>query len=462
MKRLATLFLAAAFVLTALAPAHAVEVRVYGHMDFGFGYSDDSTFQKRNEDDFWARQRARITTEFIANEHLKGVVQLQIGKTITWGRTTERNIGTGSGGALDTDGNNIQTRRAYISWLVPNTGLSISMGLQNIALPSATFGNPVFNANAAGVVAGYKFNNNFTLTGFWARPWDMNDSAPTGDLQNDNADLFGAILSMSFDNFTLQPWFVYGSIGNASGFWQYRGGAGPAAGPTNAYGSATLYTGGAAFELSLLNALGIKVDAMYGQLDNEHNMPETKGWMVSALVDYKLGFGTPGIFGWYASGDDWDDVQDNEFGRLPIVGNDGGFYPMRLGFPGSVSMGDDSYITTTGVGTWGLGLQIADMSFINKLSHTVRVGYYQGTNDEDVIKLGGIANAPAILGETIYMTKKDKAWEVDLDSRYDIFENLAVYLELGYIYLDMDKDVWGDTYNAPNAWNAQMIFQFKF
>ena len=65
-------------------------------------------------------------------------------------------------------------------------------------------------------------------------------------------------------------------------------------------------------------------------------------------------------------------------------------------------------------------------------------------------------------GENIYMTDKDSAWEIDFDHTYQIYENLSAYLELGYIRLDMDEDVWGSDSYADNAFRGQVGFQYSF
>ena len=124
-------------------------------------------------------------------------------------------------------------------------------------------------------------------------------------------------------------------------------------------------------------------------------------------------------------------------------------------------------IGVTGVGTWGVGLQIADMSFIEDLSHTVRVAYYRGTNDNDVIKKwggGSDDNLPYTGAESIYMTDKDYAWEVNFDHQYQIYENLAAIVELSYIHLDLSDEAWGanDLDDTDDAWKAQLLFQYSF
>ena len=64
-------------------------------------------------------------------------------------------------------------------------------------------------------------------------------------------------------------------------------------------------------------------------------------------------------------------------------------------------------------------------------------------------------------GETIYLTTKDHAWEVNFDHQYEIYENLTAVLELGYINLHLDSDTWTD-HKTDDAWKAQVMFQYHF
>ena len=42
----------------------------------------------------------------------------------------------------------------------------------------------------------------------------------------------------------------------------------------------------------------------------------------------------------------------------------------------------------------------------------------------------------------MYLTTGDKAVEVNFDTEYKLYKNLSLFVELGYIRLDLDKDLW--------------------
>ena len=469
MKRIVTLLLAAAMVLGAGA-AQAIDVKVKGTFNFLYTYSDNNNFSKageREDDNFGVTQRVRTQVNIIASEYLQGVVMFEIG-TLNWGRGNgldgSGTAGRRAGGGLDADGVNVKTKHAYLDFLVPNTDLSVRMGLQYLPLPMGTgYCNPVFSADVAAVVTSYKFNDMFALTAFWARPFDhyANDSVNggTGRSLDDEMDMFGLVAPVTGDGWSVTPWFIFANVGSASGFYEYSGF--PVAGNYKNDERASAWWLGGAFSLTMFDPLTFGLDVMYGDIGRNEFAGgyglETSGWFLAANMDYKLDWGTPGIFGWWSSGDDADDVRDGKLGRIPTVGTDDGFGPTSMGFAGSIYGDYDSAVSLTGVGTWGIGLQIADMSFVENLSHTLRVAYYRGTNDKEA------ANNAWISGENVYMTTGDDAWEVNFDHKYQIYENLTTYLELGYIHLNMDEDVWGSAYDgADDAWRAQVGFVYKF
>ena len=541
MKRIATLLLAVVFTFggvfgnTGAAQADGVSVTLRGAFDFAFGpvknagftrsyndsshridrddhYDDDgyriAKGNRRSDDPFEARQRLRLQADFVASEYLSGVLQIEIGG-LDWGRSAgggTAHAGGSVGGALDADGVNIKTRRAYIDWLIPNTEMSVRMGLQGVYLPAGPMGNPVFGADVAGIVAHIPLTDSFCLTPFWLRPFDESNNATNhnGRKLRDETDVFGLVAPLEFSRGSFSPYVMYAQIGNASGFWEYVFDDGePSRLPRS---STNAWWVGGNLKLDLLDPLELNLDAIYGRIKStRHSLldmhPETThidnphrygkigaaGWYIGATLDYRLDWGTPGIFGWYASGDRRSADDGNgaiRIGRLPVLGTDNGFYPTSFGTVGYYGIGNggnDGLTTDTGTGTWGIGIQLADMSFIEDLSHTLRFAYYRGTNSAGLAR-----NSEAIMGERdgdlvevhrvgsaffqyaadpLYLTNKDSVFEINFDHVYSIYENLEVALELGWLQLRSDRNTWGD---APglrardSAWKAQINFLYSF
>ncbi len=490
MKKLAWLAVLGAMFLTSAAQADGIDVKVKGEWDFAFGWAANTNFHNnreghRDDDNFIARQRIRTQINFITSEYLQGVLMFEIGD-IDWGHggdNANSKVGQGSGGNLDADGVNVETKRAYLDWIIPNTEVSVRMGIQGVSLPMANgYCNPVFSADVAGIVVNVPVNDMFGVTAFWLRPFNTNLNDGADNYLNDEMDMFGLTLPITGDGWSVTPWGMYSRIGNASEFFDYYG-MGDIyndGGRADLNSGANAWWAGISTQIDIWDPLTFGFDIMYGhqsKADIDIWNPDfsrgnifrtteygTRGWFVDAALNYKLDWGTPGIFGWYASGDNYDDAKDGQFGRMPVVGTDDGFAPTTFGFPGTYSIGSDSVVGVTGVGTWGVGIQIADMSFIEDLSHTLRVAYYQGTNDNDVIKKGydGSDWPTTHTGaESMYLTTKDHAWEVNFDHQYQIYENLTAVLELGYINLHLDSDTWTD-HKTDDAWKAQVMFQYSF
>ena len=512
MKRIASLVLIAAFVFGAAVTAKAdgIDVKVKGQWDFAFGWTNNKKFRKsymgsaihgdgyerpRDYDNFIARQRIRTQVNFITSEYLQGVLMFEIG-SIDWGNK-------GTGGALDTDGVNVETKRAYLDWIIPNTEISVRMGLQGVALPATPMGSPVLEADVAGVVIASPITDWLSVSLMWLRPFDIdyNDGASLNpgkrDDLSDETDIFGIVLPFEFEGVAFTPWFLYGFIGANSGYYDYLF-------DSDRYeqdGTAIIqhqarskgWWLGAHLELSLFEPLLLNLEGVYGNIsktdltnlglyqgipaNGELHQFKMSGWYIGATLDYQLDCMTPGIFGWYASGDNLDDFNDGRIGRLPMVGIDGGnFSATTFGAAGYFGVGNgDDWDTVMGspAGTWGVGLQLADISFIEDLTHTLRVAYYRGTNDSALVEQKGGYYAPKFTSDALYLTDKDYVWEVNFDHHYQIYDNLEMVVELGWLRLHSDKDTWASDglgghaqtkglKGSDNAWKGEVNFRYSF
>lgn len=495
--------------MSAAAPAKAIDVKVSGYWDFAFGWVTNNNFHKsvanrkdsRASDPFEARQRVRVQTNFIASENLQALLLVEIGD-LDWGRA-RGNSGRGSGGALDADGVNIETKRAFLDWIVPNTSISVRMGIQNFAFPfSPHMGcNPVFDADVAGIVVSSPVTDWLSLTAAWLRPFDHD--ANDGDRSlDDEVDLFALIMPMragQYGSFT--PYFMYGFMGGSSGYLDYIYGTTHDNRNYTQNSHFKSWWVGANLSLEAFDPLLLSVDAMYGRsngvdisgwrdpvtgasyvkgpgsqnYDNSMisgNQLSSRGWYIGATLDYKLDCFTPGVFGWYASGDDDDAKKTGRLGRLPVVGTDGSFGPTSFGSHNFIIVGNAANkgtVMSTGMGTWGVGIQVADISVIEDLTHTLRFTYYRGTNDADLVKNNG--GSPLMpYTDKFYLTDKDYIFEINFDHKYKIYENLTAIVQLGYIRLHADEDTWAGGGNAlnhgskenQNSFKAELAFRYSF
>ncbi len=503
MKRIVTLMLAMGLVLGAAANSSAVDVKAKGTMTMEYGWVNHVDFAKgeTSQDRFVAQQRMRTQADFVASENLAGVLYFEIDNAWGYGnsKTSSGKVGAASGGDLGADGVNIETKRAYIDWSVPNTTLSFRMGIQGIALPAAVAGNSILDDDVAAIVASYKINEDLTASAFWARPYDGSLKGP----DHDEIDLFGLVVGVDMDGMSITPYGMYGAVGRDSatpaGMRSLAGIAGE--GTISHVGATELtedtdynvdkdmsaYWLGLAFNADLFDPLTFALDFAFGSVDGKKSVLtmddgtttttqnlkadylDRSGWAVNAKLSYKLDDITPGIIGWYASGEDKKVSNGSE--RMPTIS--GAFAPTTFGYDGTsgnyVAQTADA-IGTTNVGTWAVGLLVEDMKFIEDLTSQFRVIYVTGTNDHKVLadleNKVGISRSnllPFNFGE-VFLTDKDHAWEVNFDHKYQIYENLALIAELGYIHLDLKKSTWNiDSQDyEKDAWKASFLFQYSF
>ena len=510
MKKIMTLVLAAGMLFGAATGASAIDFKAKGQWIFGFGavnsnYTPEINGQKNNMgDNFAAMQRVRLQMDAVASEALSGTVYFEIGDQ-TWGKASQ-------GGALGADGMVVEVKRAYIDWMVPNTALKVRMGLQGLALPNVAGGSAVFDDDVAAVTASYKFNENVALTAAWARPYNDNFGGDATYPANylDNVDLFALIMPVTGQGWSVTPWaavgmqgvnaaanvgksaanatggmnsigFAYGNlIGDAATYSNFRK-------SSNAYG--TGFFAGLPIAITALDPWNFELDMNYGYNSSNGTYSTTnlangavkraennrQGWLVKGLAEYKLDWGTPGIFAWYGSGDDGDVKNGSE--RMPNMAPCGNFTSFlgdgaERGWSvwSGGNLGYDQMYSYAG--TWGVGLQLKDLSFVENLKHTLRVAYWGGTNSPEMAKYLPSRAATELTNvagssEGFYLTTNDYLVEINVDSAWKVYDNLEVVLELGYIVNGIDKGTWdraykNDRFEKGDGYKAALIFNYTF
>lgn len=480
MRKLVTLLLAAGLVLSATTGATAAEVKVSGRMDFSFDmgnnmdfqstkdyfYNTDGEAQKHNKH-FAAQQRLRMGLQFIASENLSAYYEMQVG-TFTWGGPAVANGGSieQNGGGLGSRAANITTRYAYLDWMVPNTDVKVRMGQQPVAMPSYTFGSPVLDDSATGIMISAPVNENITVTGGWLRavssPRRGNWATQGPDkVWDDNFDLFNLTVDFKYDGFQVSPWILLGPKGkdattgydgnNFTGVRNMHDGLCPLTdikweSVNGAYApdfegktsNSFVWFAGIGGELTMFDPFRFTADFYYSQNKTKHRYSSRAGWVAMLGAEYNTEYGTPALKAWYGSGDDKNPTNGSE----RALSLSGAFNPNTTYFDGVWMGGVANTIDRTDAsGTWGVGLYWNNLSFMENLSHNFGVSYFAGTNaKENISQLGGIYFGATPLN---YMTKGDSAIEFDFTSVYNIYQNLAAALELSYIVQNFDDKTWG-------------------
>ena len=357
----------------------------------------------------------------------------------------------------------------------------------------------VASESLSGIVASWQFSETVGLSALWLRPFNDNYSAEGNTNYLDNMDIWGLTLPVRLEGFEMTPWVLYGIRGkntfNGTQIWNdgnpmtsmgaYPFGmtAAGARGFTDLdtdkmYGS--LFWAGLPVAITAFDPWNIEFELNYGYVegmgrydalergvDPVRGSTQRQGWLAKALVEYKTDWGRPGIFGWYGSGDDGDIKNGSE--RLPSLRANGMF---------SSVMGDDVHYggslqdqKMTYAGTWGLGLQVADVSFMEDLKHTFRVLYWGGTNSPSMVKYATTRTDWNYTNdyEGIYLTTNDGLLEFNINSVYQVYDNFSIGLWLGYIANLMDSGTWqdghaylGDSYSKQDIWNVDLTFAYTF
>lgn len=498
MKKMLSVCLIAGAMLGISLSANAVDFKAKGRWDFNFEWEQHKFLKDSGDNRFNPKQRLRTQIDIIASESLKGVVYFELGKTI-WGRGAD-------GASIGTDGRDvIKVRYSYVDWIIPYTDVQVRMGLQPYVLPGFVAGSTILDADGAGLTVSATFNEYIGASAFWMRALHHNYFSLNKHNQKvfkgTTLDVVGLAIPISVaDMAKVTPWGLYGFVGKKSLFGEAKGdiedlrsgllpvipgmetyawGANNPFGvfPSKQHGNA--WWAGLSAELTTPSPLHIAVDGAYGRAD-VGKFPifysqgfgvqkidlKREGWYASLLAEYKLEYVTPGIIFWYASGDN-DDIRKGSKRMPTIVGN---WTATSFGYAGTYGIGRDSVLGNTIAGTWAGIVQLKDISFIENLSHVLRGGRIQGTNNKKVPEKTGMAFLSTIHdtrggNNMIYLTKKDYAWEVDFDTEYKIYKDLSMALELSYLRLELDKKIWsqaGKKQFEKNAYRAGVNMKFAF
>jgi hypothetical protein len=156
---------------------------------------------------------------------------------------------------------------------------------------------------------------------------------------------------------------------------------------------------------------------------------------------------TPQVFFAYETGEGSDYARGGDSKRMPTIGTDGGAFGVGQATKWATSFAEgtfvrshlafleamgnlfgwyaDPYQTSQGaIGMWLAGAALRNITFMDDLSHELVFAYAKGTNAEENLFM---------------MTKKDTLWEVDFNTKYQMYENLALILELNYIKVNLDS-----------------------
>jgi hypothetical protein len=469
MKRLVLLATILAFVLGMASMASAATIKASGQWALEFLFSENFDMTNENDSadsngDFNVYQRARTQFDFIANENLKGVLATEIGTT-RWG---EGNAGA-AGFHFRDHSTPINVRRAYLDFMVPDTKVAVRGGLQGIALPnSGAFNNSniILDDEMPALVVSTPIIDEVSVLAGYGRLYDEDTTIGISGHTNGSLDTGFLALPVTLDGFAFAPYFVYAYAGHDAYTSMNVGNPGAndiIAGLLTKNPDLTTgrraYWGGTSFTMTYFDPIKVMADVAYGNVNGGGDANNRSGWMFDLAVDYTgFDYMTPEVFFAYTSGE--DDNVNNGSERMPVIKTRnwaaGSFW-----FGGDTLLSGNNGYVNTEMGFWALGLSLKDISFIENLSHTVTGMYVQGTNDKNT--------AGQTIGETNLdfvsyghsLTEKDHIIEFDLNNSYQLYDELTLSLDLGYIVNGYDKDTWGSI-NREDAFKLSTGLSYNF
>jgi hypothetical protein len=302
MKKYLVLFGAAIMMMVLAAPAMA-QFSSWGHMeiqtvwekypDFNTGLSwANGSVSGANTDTTWRqiRERYRFYLQYGDPKTVRAVIGFEADST-DWGESSTGTVAGGKMGVYRADQVQLEVKHAYLDFMVPNTPIQVTAGLQNFA-----YGGRLYMNNDA---MGVKVAANFAphkIEAYWWRENDLNRNTYAVN------DTYGLAWDMVQKQFNV---YAYGSYKNDL----YTGNLAPV---TNKFDDHPYWIGvGGGFRPGNFNLSG---QFVYNGGSREFsgagiNDSDYSGFAGELSAKYAIGPGMfIGLHGFYATGQDADDA----------------------------------------------------------------------------------------------------------------------------------------------------------
>ncbi len=456
MKRITTLFLATALFLGASngifhGTSQAAEFKINGQYTISGQVVDSinllnsigSTLTgSTSPDNLQVYQRMQVGIDMITSENLSGTFVMRAPNKSAWGQD-DFSIGD--------DTSSVDIHRAYIDWIFPDTNFSMRIGLQDYTLPGYLGGaaNPIVDSTATGITLKFPIGNYLDITAQWFR-LEASETASSS-----NYDVFNLIVPLAYKDFTIVPWATYGVQGKSS--------------ENNTTGVETeAYWFGVTTKFDLIEAITFGVEGIFSTKNTNYTSHENAtGWLVDAYLSYNTAYGTPALFGWYASGDDHKNGKRYENQLATIEGQGSWGYGNWIAGASSYFVQDKTLLLSTAgastpAGTWAIGLGYSDYQLMDRIrigGHALFIG---GTNN----KRNGVDSGETYSAD--YLTTEDNLIELAVYSVVNIYQELQAALLFNYTIENIDKTVWlTDAQRAAgadfeNSFRVALSLQYTF
>ena len=444
---------------------YAAEMKVSGAFKASFGatqYLDFVDGGRASDADFDATRELGLKMEFIANEYLKGVLSWQIGEGSTGGYFGSTDALVGG----DEDGDKIlELDNLYIDFFVPGTEVNFKIGSQGAVFADAIYGSNLMYEVPAGVAMSVPLSTVGAFNASWFRMTDLMEDSP--ESLDDQADLFYVEVPVTFSRFSMTPYAAFATIGDTviqeggANHWRYAyfNYPGFIQGAFNditdlegalAADGVEAYYGGLKLVLNYEPIL-VQGTATYGSMSWETMTRDVdiEGYFADLVINYRLSFMTPEIFGFWGSG---PDANDSDLDLMPpLIG--GPAYTSS--FFGGSRFNDnmfDSHDTTYAVGMWAVGFKLKDIMIGDRLKNEFQIMYAEGAAEDTLFEAPG----------DILLNEDESLIEFNFNSEYEIMKGLVAATEFGYILFDEDSDYDESDGTVEDFWKAALAIEYYF
>lgn len=461
--------------------AGAVDLKVSGEWETSFSVTDNlyGTANKvilencgEESGSFSPAQRIRVNFDMVSGEGLSGRLQLQITQSkymqYYWGYN-------GVGGSGDI----VTARLAYLDWNIPETDVKVRMGRHWMGLPSYTFCSSILSSVVDGIVLFVPVSERVSLNTGWLRPSAAVSKWGEEHVPHSSIDLAFLTVTMTGEGFKATPWGMAGLAGSNTvaaatrendiigtvdssyfGWGGQTAGWEPESKAISVDGRTLLYWLGFSGELSAFDPFKFTADMVYSANDVD-GYAAREGWYAALGAEAGMGWGTPFVRAWYASG---DDAESKGRRHLMSVRWCGSFDASSIYFDANGFL-SPTIDRTDATGTWGVQAGVKNVSFVDRLTHGISVTYFQGTNNTNRLTGDGSNIWKAKPEDIKYMTTSDHAVSFDFINNYELYKNLDVRFLLSYLLNEFDENlrvIEGRKTGFKNAFRGTIDLFYRF
>ena len=441
MKRLLICLVALIAVFAMVMPISAAEVKINGIWNAKAWHRDNYDGDDDSDDSVsYVTQRMRMYFNVIASENLKLVYKNEI--DFEWGDTRPSSSAPKSrndGGGRSGDNVNLETKNVYLEFMVPDTPVKATMGLQGITLHKGWFVSDDFSAA--------RFDMNFdpvSITVYWAGLNGLFDS-PTSDGTDASDDNWQIVASGAYkaENMDARLTFGYERLPNS-----LSGNAGLGV-STDDPDDNDLFVIMGEFGMSFdMVSFDIVAAVNAGEADGEGGTSATNrdysGYMASFNVDIALDMATISVLGIYASGDDEGDFDDD------FKGMSGQTYSWA-------EIISDGY-------TYDRNASLSQIGGANTPSNMWALAVGVDLKPTDTTTLMFDAYYVGMVEDRFVGGDKEDEIGIEVDARLTqkIYDTLSMTVLGAYLFAEDGYGVEGGTNSGDDAFQIGMGLDFKF